>query len=166
MGKKKSAGIKSSDSRILWAPWRSDYVTHASKPGKCIFCGNKPHIICRGKYSFVMLNCYPYNAGHLMVAPYRHVADPAKLLPEESREMFSLIKKSINVLKKVLHPQGFNLGMNLGSISGAGYAGHLHVHIVPRWAGDTNFMPVISKTKVISESLEKMQKQLSRLFNG
>ena len=78
--------------------------------------------------------------------------------------MFSLTKKSMNVLKKMLHPQGFNLGMNIGSIAGAGYAGHLHVHIVPRWAGDTNFMPVISKTKVISESLKKTEKQLSRLF--
>jgi len=151
----------------LWAPWRSKFIHLPKMPG-CIFCGNnKPgkksatrHIVARSKYCFSMLNLYPYNNGHIMVAPYRHVNSLEKLSDLEVADMMSLVNRSIKILRKKLKPHGFNVGMNIGRVAGAGFAGHVHMHIVPRWNGDTNFMPVVCNDKVVPESLDRMCKVL------
>ncbi len=150
----------------LWAPWRVEYIL-GEKESKCIFC-EKPkqekdednYILFRGKRCLVMLNAYPYNNGHLMIAPYRHLDSVEDLEDDEAREMMEILSRMITLLKKVLHPEGFNVGMNLGSVAGAGIVDHLHLHLVPRWKGDTNFMPLISNTKIISESLRKTYQKL------
>lgn len=149
----------------LWAPWRSKYI-YMRKHKKCIFCGNdrrsgsEKHILARTKHSFSMLNLYPYNNGHVMVAPFRHAASLESLTKEELSDLMALAVKTKLKIDKKLKPDGYNIGINIGKVSGAGFAGHLHVHIVPRWKGDTNFMPLISGTKVVSESLEAMNKLL------
>lgn len=150
----------------LWAPWRIEYIQRAAEKG-CILC-QKPGenddeanlILYRGENNFVILNAFPYNPGHLMIAPYRHVANLQDLTDNEAMEHFDLVKKSLTLLKQVLKPDGFNLGLNVGKIAGAGIAEHLHTHIVPRWQGDTNFMPVLSNTRVISEELATTYKKL------
>ena len=149
----------------LWAPWRMEYIL-SSKEGRCIFCDKtkekddeKNYILLRKNLSFVMLNTFPYNCGHLMVAPFRHTVEIEELNEEEIVEMGKLVIESVQVLKRVLKPEGFNIGMNLGRVSGAGES-HLHVHIVPRWEGDTNFMPVMTDTKVISEALVDTYRRL------
>jgi len=145
----------------LWAPWRSKFIYLRKKKG-CIFCGNRAgsktdrHVIDRSKYSFSMLNLYPYNNGHVMVAPYRHVKSLELLSDAEMSDLMKLVNKTKIKIDKALRPDGFNIGINLGKTGGAGYAGHVHIHIVPRWEGDTNFMPVLSDTKVVSESLDAM----------
>ncbi len=148
---------------ILWAPWRMKFIRQSicKKSEKCIFCekvkdknDKKNLVLYRGKKCFVILNLYPYNNGHLMVLPYRHVKEIKDLDNEELLEMFILVSQMIEILKYTHKPEGFNIGINLGKVSGAGIEEHLHIHIVPRWSGDTNFMPVIGKTKVISESLK------------
>jgi ATP adenylyltransferase len=145
----------------LWAPWRSKYIYSRKRKG-CIFCGKgagketEKHLIAKTKYSFSILNIYPYNNGHVMVAPYRHVRSLEFLSAEEISDLFSLVNKIKVKIDKKLKPDGYNIGWNVGKIGGAGFAGHVHVHIVPRWAGDTNFMPILSGTKVVSESLEAM----------
>ncbi len=157
-------------SRILWAPWRMVYILGEKEQG-CIFC-TKPKedddrqnlILWRGEHNFVILNKYPYNNGHLMVVPYRHTADLETLTDAENLEMMQTITRAIKVLKASMQPDGFNVGLNLGQIAGAGVADHLHVHIVPRWAADTNFMPVVSQTKVISEALDDTWKKLKDRF--
>lgn len=150
----------------LWAPWRSKYI-YLRRNKRCIFCGNKApkadgerYIIERSKHSFSMLNLYPYNNGHIMVAPFRHVRDLQSLDDAELLDLMKLVRKSVRMLEKKMRPHGFNIGLNMGKISGAGFAGHIHVHIVPRWAGDTNFMPVTAGTKIVSESLDAMYKLL------
>jgi len=154
----------------LWAPWRTEYISgNKNNKGKCIFC-QKPrenkdkenYILFRGKKCLVMLNTFPYNNGHLMVVPYRHIGSLEQLTPEEGQELVKVSSQMLALLKKVLHPEGFNLGMNIGEVAGAGIAGHLHLHIVPRWKGDSNFMPVISDVKVISESLDETYRKLRR----
>ncbi len=151
----------------LWAPWRSKYIYSRKRKG-CIFCGNKSgkkidrHVIERTKYSFSMLNLYPYNNGHVMVAPYRHVRSLELLSNTEIADLMRLVIKTKTKLDKLLKPDGYNIGMNLGKTGGAGYAGHIHIHIVPRWEGDTNFMPVLSGVKVISESLDAMSELFRR----
>ncbi len=143
----------------IWSPWRLEYV-QGEKPSGCIFC-DKPRetndvenlIIMRGRLCFVMLNRYPYNNGHLMVVPYTHMSMPTELDAETLAEMMSLVNVSIEVLREAMHPDGFNLGMNLGAAAGAGIRDHVHMHVVPRWTGDTNFMPVIGDTRVIVEGL-------------
>lgn len=151
----------------IWAPWRSKYIYLRRRKG-CIFCGNKNsgdekhHIIRRSKYSFAMLNLYPYNNGHIMVAPYRHVKSLEFLSAKELMDVMSLVNAAKIDLEKELKPDGFNIGLNIGKVAGAGFAGHVHIHIVPRWLGDTNFMPVTAGTKVISESLEAMRKVLKK----
>jgi ATP adenylyltransferase len=150
----------------LWAPWRIEYIL-GEKEGKCIFC-EKPqqekdednYILFRGKRCLVMLNAYPYNNGHLMIAPYRHIDSVESLEDDEAKEIMEILSRMITLLKKVLRPEGFNVGMNLGSVAGAGIVDHLHLHVVPRWKGDTNFMPLISNTKIISESLHKTYQKL------
>ena len=146
----------------LWAPWRMAYISQGEPEG-CIFC-DKPaagddrlnHIVVRGESCFSMLNRYPYNNGHLMVAPFRHAAGLEELTSAELHQLILLVKDSVALLKTALSPAGFNVGINLGMAAGAGVAGHLHVHLVPRWEGDTNFMPVTAGTKVIPQSLDEM----------
>jgi ATP adenylyltransferase len=150
----------------LWAPWRIEYIQRAKESG-CILC-QKPgenddqanFILYRGKNNFVILNAFPYNPGHLMIAPYRHTASLQDLTDSEAMEHFSLVKKSLALLKQVLKPDGFNIGLNTGKSAGAGIEEHLHTHIVPRWQGDTNFMPVLSNTRVVSEGVAATYKKL------
>ena len=145
--------------RKIWAPWRVEYIRSEKSKG-CIFC-QKPaenkdtqnYILFRGKTSFVMLNNYPYNPGHLMVAPFRHLATLDDLTDEELFDHFDLVRRSARAIKEAYKPEGFNIGMNLGRVAGAGVEGHVHAHVVPRWNGDTNFMPVLSDTKVLPEAL-------------
>jgi len=151
--------------KYLWAPWRMDYILGNKKKG-CFFCEKLKEkrnvenlILYQGEFVFVIMNKYPYTNGHLMVVPKRHCRDLEQLDANELRELFELLKASTQVLKASLHPHGFNIGMNIGKIGGAG-EDHLHLHIVPRWAGDTNFMPVIGETKIIPEYLEKTYQKL------
>ncbi len=157
--------------KLLWSPWRMEYVKREKEKG-CVFCNRikqnddkKNLILVRFKYSFVIMNLYPYNNGHLMVVPYRHVSDYGSLKEIERNEIAELTNLSIKVMKNVLNPQGFNIGMNIGSIGGAGIADHLHQHIVPRWEGDTNFMPIIGHTKVIVDSLNETYNDLKIGFS-
>ena len=154
----------------LWAPWRMKYILNI-KNKKCFLCRSarekrqdrKNYVLLRGSSCFVVLNAFPYNNGHLMVAPYRHIGKMEKLRVEELKELMELSVQAISILKKALKPDGFNLGINLGKVSGAGLVNHLHFHIVPRWDGDTNFMPVLGDTKIISQSLEETYKRLRKL---
>ena len=162
--------------RTLWAPWRAEYIYCAAgqdstKRRHCLFCNllktkdDPKHLILhRGRRAFVVMNRFPYNNGHVMVAPSRHVATIEKLTAEEGAELFRLVQKSLAVLRRQLKPQGFNVGANLGRVAGAGVAGHVHIHIVPRWLGDVNFMPLLSETKVISEHLTETYDRLRKGF--
>src|SRR3972149_8316801 len=150
----------------IWAPWRSDYV-QLPKPAGCIFCEKSVQsddvtnrILFRGGKNFVIMNIFPYNPGHIMVAPFRHGGRGEERTDEESDECFTLVRKSVAVLGKGVQPHGFNVGMNLGRAAGAGIADHVHIHVVPRWNGDTNFMPLIAGTKVVSESLAAVYEKL------
>ena len=147
----------SSEMKELWAPWRSRYI-YSRKKKKCIFCAPKDYILERSKHSFSMLNIYPYNNGHVMVAPVRHVNSLELLSADELKDLMDLVVKTKKVLDKKIKPHGYNIGLNLGKVAGAGFAGHIHIHVVPRWTGDTNFMPASCGTKVISESLDVMYK--------
>ncbi len=155
----------------MWAPWRKAYIRPDKKKQQgCVFCrlfseksrDVKNLVISRSKYSFAVLNLYPYNNGHLLIVPNRHVDRLSKLSNEEKLDWLSLYENVLAALEKEMHPQGFNIGMNLGRAAGAGIPKHLHLHIVPRWKGDVNFMPVLSDAKVISESLESVQKILAK----
>ncbi len=144
-----------------------DYVSNPEKDEDCIFCkkandkdDEANYVLLRGKYSFVLLNIYPYNNGHLMVTPYRHIADFTDLSDDELSEIFKLIKISKKKLEIALNPEGFNIGLNIGAAAGAGIKDHIHFHIVPRWVGDTNFMPLLSDTKVLSQSLTELYRLL------
>jgi len=146
----------------LHAPWRMAYVTQIGNTNcGCVFC-DKPRqnqdaenlIIFRGEHNFIILNAFPYNNGHLMVIPYRHTAELTELPGETLQEMMRLVSLAIAALRRAMSPDGFNLGMNLGRVAGAGIAEHLHMHVVPRWNGDTNFMPVLGNTRVLPESLQ------------
>jgi ATP adenylyltransferase len=160
----------------LWAPWRFNfkYVNGIDdkKDEGCIFC-NKPArkadrddlILCRGQHTFVIMNLYPYNNGHLMVVPYTHTSDCAALDSETSSEMWSMIMRCKSVLLKAFRPDGFNIGMNIGRVAGAGIDQHVHMHIVPRWNGDTNFMPVVGECKVISQGIQETYDILLPLFS-
>ena len=155
---------------VIWAPWRIGYIVKIKKKG-CFLChsykskeDDKNFVIYRGKFSFVVMNIFPYNNGHLMIAPIRHLKNITSLTEKEDREIMELIKKSVKVLKKLLKPDGFNIGLNLGKMAGAGLENHIHFHIVPRWNGDTNFMPVISNTKVIPQSLSELYLELIKEF--
>lgn len=158
--------------RNLWAPWRMTYILSDKKEG-CIFCDlpkerkdKKNYILYRGNSCFVMLNAYPYNNGHLMIAPYRHTPNLESLAKKEKTELMEMVAKGIQVLTKALKPEGFNVGMNIGSISGAGVVEHLHIHVVPRWEADTNFMPVVAETKVIAEHLDATFKRLKSALSS
>jgi ATP adenylyltransferase len=150
----------------LWAPWRMAYL-EVTAPSGCIFCvkpsagqDEQSWILHRGERAFIILNAFPYNNGHLMVAPFRHTADLETLSPEEQAEIFQLTQLCVRLLRTAYRPDGFNLGMNLGKTAGAGIADHLHMHIVPRWDGDTNFMPVLADTKVLPDSLDNTYRKL------
>jgi ATP adenylyltransferase len=156
----------------LWAPWRMEYIL-SDKSGECIFCQalmqedpQTAYILHRNETGFVIMNIYPYNSGHLMVVPCRHVAELEKLTQEEQSELMKLVTLSTKVLKQALQPQGLNIGMNLGREAGAGIETHLHWHVVPRWSGDTNFMPILAETKVISQHVADTYHQLKPLFSN
>lgn len=149
----------------LWAPWRMQYIL-SEKEG-CIFC-DKPmenkdkenYILYRAKTCFIIMNIFPYNNGHLMVAPYKHLPNLDGLEQDELTELMLITRKSIQILQKALNPHGFNVGMNIGKVAGAGVEEHLHIHIVPRWAQDTNFMPILAETIVLPEHLDTTYQQL------
>ncbi|AWR94481.1 HIT family protein [Acidianus brierleyi] len=160
--------------KILWAPWRSTYVSNSSKNklSECVFCDvikksddRENLIVYRGSKSYIILNKFPYNPGHLMVVPYRHLSSIELLDDEEYKEIFYLVKKSLSALRKLYSPDGFNVGINIGRSAGAGIESHVHVHIVPRWNGDANFMPIISNTKVISDTLDNTYIKLSKMLS-
>lgn len=144
----------------LWAPWRLDYIK-GPKPDECIFCA-KPeedddranHIVQRGEHCFAILNAFPYNNGHLMIAPYRHVPSVEELEPDALLELMTMSQSALAALRGAYEPEGFNLGINQGKVAGAGVEHHIHQHIVPRWGADTNFMPVIANTRVLPQSLD------------
>jgi ATP adenylyltransferase len=143
----------------IWAPWRMEFITKGGAH-ECFICIKQKedtdeanYILYRGKHNLIILNAYPYNPGHLLIAPYRHIGDLGDMKEEELKEHFDLIKKSVKLLGDIIKPAGFNVGMNLGRVAGAGLADHIHSHVVPRWQGDTNFMPVVAETKVLSEAL-------------
>jgi ATP adenylyltransferase len=157
----------------IWAPWRSVYIGK-ERGTDCIFCDKlqsdkdaENYLIFRGQEVFTLLNLYPYNNGHLMVAPKRHIGDFTGLTDSELLEIGKVTRQMVKLLRQAFKPAGFNIGVNLGEIAGAGVPGHIHVHIVPRWGGDTNFMPVLGDVRVISEGLEltyqKLKEALGKL---
>jgi ATP adenylyltransferase len=151
----------------LWAPWRIHYIQAIPKKKQqrgCIFCKRDEYVVFTTRYSKCMLNIFPYNNGHLMIAPRRHCADISLLKEKELLDLMHSVTHAKRLLEKVLVPEGFNIGINIGRSAGAGIPGHLHVHIVPRWNGDTNFMPVASGTKVLSQSLDELLKQLVHAY--
>jgi ATP adenylyltransferase len=157
----------------IWAPWRAEYFLN-EKPKDCIFCikssqrdaENHPasdaanYLLIRERTCFCILNAFPYAGGHLMVAPYRHTGELNDLTEDELKDVMTLTRRSKNLLQQAFKPDGFNIGFNIGSSAGAGFADHLHMHIVPRWNGDTNFMPVLAETRVISEGLKQTYDKL------
>ncbi len=153
----------------IWAPWRLAYVKDASKDVEqaCIFCAKPDEdddeanlIVHRGERCFVILNLYPYTNGHLMIAPFEHVAAIQELPPETTAEMMALAQRGIEVLQAEYEPHGFNVGFNQGRVAGAGVEHHIHMHVVPRWGGDTNFMPVLADTRVMPQTLEQSYEAL------
>ena len=154
----------------IWAPWRKEFIL-SKKDDNCFFCAaikdnqdRKNLVLHRGKECFCILNKYPYNSGHLMVAPKMHKDDLSKLSDSEMLELLTLTRDVKDILTKKLKPEGFNLGINFGKVAGAGVEDHIHLHLVPRWKGDTNFMPVIAETKVIPQSLEDLYLELKDYF--
>ena len=159
--------------RRLWAPWRLGYISRA-RTGKgssrCLFCEKgrskadaKNLVIARGQFCFSLLNLFPYSNGHMLIAPYRHVAEVGSLHGEEWQEVWKLTDDAIRRLRRMVSPDGFNVGMNLGRAAGAGIPGHLHLHVVPRWVGDSNFMPILSHTRVLAQSLESARRLLRQV---
>lgn len=154
----------------LWTPWRMNYVG-ADRPTGCIFCvkpsegkDDQNLIVGRTARAFAILNLYPYNSGHLMVVPYLHTGDLAALPPEVGADVLALTQRAIAVLTAEYRPDGFNVGMNLGQVAGGSISDHLHVHVVPRWGGDTNFMPITADTKVLPETLAQTYRRLRPHF--
>jgi len=157
----------------LWTPWRRAFVEDAPGNGsdECFLCANPAAhddranlILVRADQAYALLNLYPYNSGHLMVAPYLHTGDLAALDPAIATELMRLTQRCVDVLQRAYQPEGFNIGMNLGKPAGAGVPNHLHIHVVPRWIGDTNFMPIVGETKVLPESLDQTYDRLEPFF--
>lgn len=156
----------------LWAPWRMAYIDEASQEQGCVFC-NKLRaedardalVLAQSRHSVVMLNKYPYNNGHLLVAPKRHAGDFSTLPPEEYSDLNEILRSAARVVRQALNPSGLNLGMNVGKYAGAGIEDHLHWHVVPRWEGDTNFMPVVAETRVMPQHLLDSYDRLKPFFN-
>jgi len=159
----------------LWAPWRMEFI-RAAKPDGCIFCDfpsetgeeadRRNLIVHRSAHAFTILNRYPYNSGHLMVVPRAHLSDLEAIPPEQMRDLSEELSRAVAAMKRAYRPEGLNLGMNLGPVAGAGIADHLHWHVVPRWKGDTNFMPVIADLRVVPEALEESWARLRAGFAG
>lgn len=179
MNRKTPPGGKNDPEQIregrLWAPWRMKYIQAAAcgDEAECFLCANPGVednaanlILYRGRSCFVIMNLYPYNNGHLMIAPYRHIGAFDELTSEEMTETMELVKLSLKALDATMSPHGYNVGLNLGRVAGAGIEEHIHMHIVPRWNGDTNFMPVIAETKVVSESLQESYQRLKKAFES
>ena len=153
---------------VLWAPWRMAYIKKAAakEDEECIFCKapkmdeEEALVVYKSRLAYIIMNKYPYNTGHIMIVPYRHVGDYAGLTEDEIKELGLLLKASINGLRRALNPHGFNIGINLGRVAGAGIAGHVHIHVVPRWDGDTNFMLVTGRTKVIPQDIKETYKTI------
>jgi ATP adenylyltransferase len=153
---------------MMWAPWRASYVEkHGKKPKGCVFCrickayqDKKHYIFLRSKHVYAVLNIYPFNGGHSLIVPYRHTADIANLTPEELDHMWEMLLRVKALLQKALKPQAFNIGLNVGASAGAGIPKHVHMHIVPRWSGDVNFMPALFATRVMPVSLDQVYKRL------
>jgi ATP adenylyltransferase len=151
----------------LWAPWRLEYIQSADEQEECVFClardgdDEERLVVHRGERALVVLNKYPYASGHLMVAPTRHESEFGELDADEVLEVHRLASAGLAAMAETMRPQGFNLGWNLGRIAGAGVVDHVHLHVVPRWAGDTNFMPVLADVKVLPEALEDTRRKLA-----
>jgi ATP adenylyltransferase len=154
----------------LWAPWRLEYIQSGDEQQGCVFCRAREGddeenlVVHRGKRAFVVLNKYPYASGHLLVAPNRHEAEFGELEDEEALELHRLAAAGLAALAETMGPQGFNIGWNLGRIAGAGVVDHVHLHVVPRWAGDTNFMPVLADVKVLPEALAQSRRKLAEAW--
>jgi ATP adenylyltransferase len=154
----------------LWAPWRLEYIQSADEETGCIVCraaqgdDEEGLVVKRGELAFVLLNKFPYASGHLMIAPYRHEGEFGELTSEEAVEVHRLASAALAALAETMRPQGFNLGWNLGRIAGAGVVDHVHLHVVPRWAGDTNFMPVLADVKVLPEALADARQKLAEAW--
>jgi ATP adenylyltransferase len=152
----------------LWAPWRLEYIKTADEVEGCVFCAEASHelpdaeslVVRRDAVAIALLNKYPYSSGHLMAAPTRHVGSFAEVTDEEALSLHALAREAVDALGRVYGPDGFNLGWNLGRVAGAGIADHVHLHVVPRWSGDTNFMPVLADVKVIPEHLLETRDRL------
>lgn len=155
---------------VLWSPWRYDYITASggAKKGDCVFCeilkssvsDDEKFILRRAEFNFVILNIYPYGTGHLMILPYDHIADLDKAEKKVTDELMDLTKRAQTALTEIYHPEGFNIGMNLGKAAGAGVAGHFHMHILPRWFGDVNFITTFGQTRTMPESLHTTYEKL------
>lgn len=157
----------------LWTPWRYAYVSTAEKTAGCIFCDlvklgddEKALITHRGEYCFVVLNRYPYTPGHVMIVPYAHVDELQKLPAEAAGEMMALSQRMETVLRELYRPDGINLGMNIGKAAGAGIAGHIHMHVLPRWVADANFVSVVGETRILPEALETTWKRVREAFRA
>jgi ATP adenylyltransferase len=157
----------------LWSPWRMEYIVSKKGEEGCVFCDKiadtddeTNYILHRGETCYVMLNLYPYNNGHLMVIPYQHAPSPEQLEEDELIEMMLMVNKSLKVLRQAMYPNGFNIGINIGKAGGAGIEGHVHIHVVPRWRGDTNFMPTCSQTRVIPELLDETYRKLKAAWES
>jgi ATP adenylyltransferase len=157
--------------KVLWAPWRMEYINADNKEEGCIFCPGDDRsqderrlILYVGEFSIVLMNKFPYINGHLLIAPLRHVNALDALSAEEKFNLIDMVEKSVGALKKAVNPEGFNVGLNLGKIAGAGVEDHIHFHVVPRWSGDTNYMTVFGEVRVISEHIRETYKRLSPFF--
>jgi ATP adenylyltransferase len=155
----------------LWTPWRYTYVVNAGKAPSCIFCAlqredddRKALIVHRAEYNFIILNAYPYTSGHSMIVPYQHIDQLHNLPPAAATEMMELVQRLETVLYEVYQPDGVNLGMNVGKAAGAGVAGHIHMHVLPRWVADSNFMTVIGEARVLPELLDETYRRLKAKF--
>ena len=156
----------------LWAPWRMEYILSDQKGGSCIFCPGSDRgqdeerlILYVGSLSIVMMNRFPYNNGHLLLAPIQHVPGLDQLSDEEILDLLGMVRRSIDILKSIMNPEGFNVGLNLGQVAGAGMEDHMHFHIVPRWNGDTNYMTVLGEVRVIPEHIKETYKKLRTEFD-
>ncbi len=156
---------------FLWSPWRYQYISSINSADQCVFCiksstedDESRLILFRGEVTFVILNRFPYTSGHLLITPYQHISDFSDCSSGQMSEMMELAQRSKSAIEQVYHPDGFNLGMNMGKCAGAGVAHHIHLHLVPRWIGDANFMTIIGESRVLPESLEATYQKLKPYF--
>jgi ATP adenylyltransferase len=156
---------------VIWAPWRMEYVGSDRANEGCIFCPGHDRtrdeerlILYRGEWSIVLMNRFPYSNGHLLVAPLRHISSFASLTAHEKLDLLTMVERCVSVIKEVMDPAGFNIGMNLGKVAGAGVEDHMHFHIVPRWSGDTNYMTVVGEVRVVPEHIRATYEKLLPLF--